>query len=95
MGNVPKKKKSKYLLTTERAMDRIYLPWRMNDLRNSRMMPSDWRWERGEVTGLSCLIRLVWRKRKKESLGSAFERRVTDRIGGTISMVWIRARSAS
>lgn len=62
----------------------------------SSMMPSDCRWKGEEVTGLSCLIRVVWRERKKESLGTAaFERRVTDRVGGIISMVWICARSAS
>lgn len=37
----------------------------------------------GEATGLSCLIRVVWREKKKKSLGSAAsERRVTDRVGG-------------
>lgn len=36
---------------------------------------------------MSCLIRVVWRERKKESLGKAFERRMTDRVGGVIWMV--------
>lgn len=39
-------------------------------IEESSMMPSDCRWERGEVTGMSCLIRVVWREKKKKSLSA-------------------------
>lgn len=56
-------------------------------IERSRMMPSDCRWERGEGTGMSCLIRVVWRERKKKSLSARRLRRMADRVGGIIWMV--------
>lgn len=44
----------------------------------SSRMASDCRWEKGEVTGMSCLIRVVWRERRKKSLGSAASEREND-----------------
>lgn len=63
----------------------------------SRMMASDCRWEMGGGYW-SVLLNSsgVEGKKEKKSLGSAAsERRMTDRVGGIIWMVWIRSRSAS
>lgn len=37
-------------------------------IEESRMMASGCRWKGGQVTGMSCLIRVVWRERKKKKV---------------------------
>lgn len=66
-------------------------------IEESRMMASDCRWEMGGgATGMSCLIRLVWRERKKKVSRHGVERRMTDRVGGIIWMVgYVRDRPVS